>query len=427
MRLSIFVLCLLSGFLLASEPPQTDGEFSLKSGSYTIEISGKHKFCIYRIKYKDFVVGANTGFYGSILATDKGKFIGAGHTEGGEEKVESLEILADGKAPDIAKGAIISADKIEFRKVSMQDKLRVYTEMTINADGIRIDKHFEALDTQNIYSFYIFQYCWTPETREWMAGRPGGNTLNGEFKSDDSWHLRNERELLWYSLYAPDAKTGILGHFAGYFRGQGSYMLWDKKIYHKFYFSAALPKIVEKDYKSPQYSMLLKGFNAEPDNWKAEAGKLADDLVKEFPPPSLSCPLKWNFENDVNDTSSQDPFEGKKCLELKGNSAFACKKIPLLLEKNQNYKISFAIRKGLDSNPKPSSNYVLIGQYDVDKKFQIYGSYADTVPRDGKWHEVEGKFQSPDTLLDCNIFIYNKNSNDSIWIDNINIEKINQD
>lgn len=427
MKLSIFVLCLLSGFSLTAEPPRIDAEFALKSGSYTVEISGKHKFCIYRIKYKDFVIGENTGFYGSILATDKCKFIGAGHSEGGEEKVEFLTVLADGSPAELSKDVVVSADKIEFRKISMQDNLRVYTAMTVTPDSVRIDRQFEAIDAQKIYSFYIFQYCWTPESSEWIAGRPDGNILSGEFRSDDSWHLRNEQELLWYSLYAPDAKTGILGYFAGYFPGQGSYMLWDKKIYHKFYFSAALPKIVEKGYKSPQYSMLLKGFNAEPDNWKAEAGKLAASFLKEFPLPSSNAAMSWDFEVGWPDASENDPFGGKRCLEFKGNGAFACKKIPLKVEAGQQYRISFVIRKGVDTSSKQSSNYLLVGQYDENKKFQTFGTYADSIPRDGKWHEVVGKFQSPETLLDCNIFIYNKNSNDSIWIDNINIEKVNQD
>ena len=426
MKLSILVLFCCLTLSASAMPPAIDGEFTLKSGPYAVEISGKQKFCIFRVKYEDFIIGANSGFYGSILATDKGKFIGSGHTEGGEEKVETLEILADGKSASPSKDAVISADKIEFHKVSMQDNLRVYTDMIINAEGIRIDKHFEATASQKIYSFYIFQYCWTPETSEWMIGRPDGSTASGEFKSNDGWHLRNERELIWYSLYAQDARIGMMGYFSRYSPGQGSYMFWDKKIYHKFYFTAALPKLVENGYKSPQYSMLLKGFRAEPDAWKDEAGKLAVGLMKEFPPPLSLSGVKCDFENNEAGTSEEAPFGGKKCLELKGNGVFACKKIPLPLEKNQKYQISFAVRKGLKTSDKPASNYALVGQYDEEKKFHTFGTYAGDVSRDGQWHEVKGTFQAPDKLFDCNLYIYNKNSDDSIYVDDIIVEKVNQ-
>ncbi len=423
MKYFVLTLIFMFAVTVSAEVPAFDGEFTLKSGPYEVGITGKYKYCISFIKYGGFLIGNRKGFYGTILATASAKFIGAGHREGGVEKVESVDVLVDGKTVKLKAGAVLSGKKIEFRKVSIEDQLRVFVTMILDGKTIRIDKHFEALGPQKIYSFYIFQYCWSEKTAEWIAGRPDGSTVSGKFKSDKGWHLRRERELNWYSVYAPGAETGIVGYFAEYFPGQGSYMLWDKGVYHKFYFSARLPKLAPKGYKSKNYTMILKGFNVKPDGWKKDAERLAAGLRKEFPPPPPPSNFKWDFEKGGPGTVENEPFKGNRCLEIKGNGRFVCKKFPLPLERNQKYDISFAVRKGRDTSEKPSSNYVLAGQYDKQRKFHSFATFAENVPRDGQWHQVKGSFKAPETIHDCNLYIYNKRSKDSIWLDDIIISK----
>lgn len=416
---------MLCGSLMVAEVPAIDGCFTLKSGKYAVDISGKLHYCIYKINYDGVDIGNNNGFYGTILCPASGKFIGAGHNEGGTEKVLSIKLVVDGVEKTPGQDTAFAGENIVFEDVSMLDNLKVFKTITITPSGIRIDKSFEAMEEQKIYSLYIFQYCFSENTREWMIGRPDGTGADGIFKSDDGWHLRSEKELLWFALYHPDSQKGILGYFISYFPKQGQYMFWDKKVYHKFYFWAALQPVIPKGEKSRKYSMFLRGINAGPEVWKADAQKIAGELKVQYPLPPPPCApdsITMNFEgSDGNCTTA--PFKGGKCLELKGNGAFLSKKIPLALEKNQDYAIALSIKKGVNTSSESNRNYLIVGQYDKARKFHVFATLGNQVQRDGQWHEITGKFETPELVEDCNLYIYNSNTSDSLYVDEIEIKK----
>lgn len=424
-KLYLYIIIILCGSLMAAEVPFIDGCFTLKSGNYAVDISGKLHYCIYKINFDGVDIGNNNGFYGTILCPASGKFIGAGHTEGGREKVLSIKLTIDGVEKTPGLDMVYSGDNIVFEDVSMLDNLKVFKTITITPSGIRIDKNFEATEEQKIFSLYIFQYCFSENTREWMIGRPDGTTAEGIFKSDDGWHLRSEKELLWFALYHPDSKKGMFGYFISYYPKQGQYMFWDKKVYHKFYYWAALPPVIAKGEKSGKYSMFLRGINAEPDVWKSDAGKIADELKAQYPlprPAQAPDSIALNFEDSIGNCKTA-PFKGEKCLEVKGNGAFSVKKIPLALEKSQDYTIALSIKKGENTSSENNKNYLIVGQYDKVRKFYVFATLGNQTPRDGKWHEITGKFKTPELVEDCNLYIYNSNTSDSLYIDEIEIKK----
>jgi len=422
-KLYLYLILVFVGSLLAAEVPAIDGCFTLKSGKYAVDISGKLHYCIYKINYDNLDIGNNNGFYGTILAPASGKFIGAGHNEGGTEKVLSVKLTVDGveKTPDL--NAVFSGENIVFEDVSMLDNLKVFKTITITPSGIRIDKNFEAQDDQKVFSLYVFQYCFSEKTKEWMIGRADDTTAEGIFKSDDGWGFRSEKELLWFALYHPESQKGMLGFFISYFPKQGQCMLWDKKVYHKFYYWAALPAVIAKGDKSRKYSMLLRGINAEPDSWKNDVKKIADELKAQYPLPKAPESIALNFEDSEGNCKTA-PFKGEKCLEIKGNGAFLARKIPLALEKNQDYAISLAIKKGEKTSGESNKNYLIAGQHDKARKFHAFVVLGNQIPRDGKWHEVTGKFKTPELVEDCNLYIYNSNTSDSLYLDEIEIKKI---
>ena len=420
MKIYFFLTIFLACCGIPAEAVSFKGNFSINSGDYKLVISGKEKMCITEIIYKNYPLGTPTGFYGSILAPVKAQFVGSGHTEGGEEKVISTELSVDGSPEAISQGSEFKGSKIIFKKISLLDKLKVSVNFTVTPDGIRIDKSFEAMENQNVYSFYIFQFCWTNKSKNWMIGRPDGSSQSGIFKSDMGWHLLRERELYWYALFVPDAQKGIIGYFASYYPDQGKYMLWDKNVYHKFYYWANLPKIIAKGSKSRQYTMVLKGFSAKPEKWEDAAKKTAATLEDKYPLPAIPDNLHFDFET----AEGADAFKGKKCLCLKGNGSFKCEKLPITLQKNSTYKICFAIRKSPDTSSKGSDNFVMIGQYDKNRKLHVMGTCAGRVPKDNKWHQVSIDLKTSGEIFNGNIYFYNKNSRGSVWIDELDIQKI---
>lgn len=407
----LFILML--GSVIKAEMPGFDGFFTLSTGAYKIEITGKHKFCIRKIIYKGYELGSDHGFYGTILATAPAKFIGAGHLEGGEEKVIAFNIKVDGNPVEYSSGVEISGGRIEYSKISVLDNLKVYVNAVIDRQGIRLNKHFEALNSQKIYSFYIFQFCFTEKSTQWLVGRPDGTTATGVFNSDDGWHLRRERDLLWFSQYVPSVGKGMVGYFISYFPEQGRYMFWDKNVYHKFYFSANLPKLVKKGMKSRNYSILLKGFDAKSKAWKKKAEAVAAELVKKYPLPEQPKTSRYDFEDLQNNV-----------FELKGNGGFTCKKFPVYLKPEKKYQISFRIKKAPEVSKRPSDNYLIVGQYSKSRKFHIIASFASRVPCDGQWHEIKQEFNSPAKINSCSIYVYNKNTKASIWLDDLIVSEM---
>ena len=67
-----------------------------------------------------------------------------------------------------------------------------------------------------------------------------------------------------------------------------------------------------------------------------------------------------------------------------------------------------------------------MANYDKNKKLSSYLQIAKDVPFDGKWHVREGEFKTDSNLYDCAIYIYNSNTDDFLWIDNIKVTE-NQD
>ncbi len=382
----------------------------LESGPYKVVFSEKEFYCSAQYFYEGVEIGGRTGFYGTILSTTgPNQFIGAGHKEGGVEKIVSLKLTVD-NAEKKVENIPIKAEKIVFDKVTMLGNLKLNVNFTLTPEGIVIRKQYEAVEAQPIYSFYIFQYCWSKENDQWMIGRPDGTFRDGRFNSDEGWFLcrqDKEPELLWFAEFNSGEKKGILGYFNQYFPGQGTYMFWDRKVYHKFYFSAKTPKVAEKGYRSPEYAMVLKGFSSTPDAWQSKAKEIAGGLKAQFPPPPPPKVI--------------EPEEAKD-LTLAGNGKFLCRKLEVDLMPGKEYEISFRIAKGKDVSAKASDNSVLMGQYTRDRsKFMIFGSFASGTPKNGEFHEVTGTFKTPAELNTPAVYIYNSNTADVLKIQNLRL------
>ena len=382
----------------------------LQSGPYKVFFSEKEFYCSAQYFYEGVELGGRTGFYGTILSTTgPNRFIGSGHKEGGAEKIVSLNLNVDGVEKKV-ENISLEGKKIVFDKVSMLGNLKLNVNFTITPEGIVIRKQYEALENQPIYSFYIFQYCWSKDNDSWLIGRPDGTFKDGRFNSNEGWFLcrqDKEPELLWFSQFNTAAKKGILGYFGKYFPGQGTYMFWDRKVYHKFYFSAKTPKVAEKGYRSPEYVMILKGFSSTPEAWQSKAKEMASELKTLFPPPPPPKVI--------------EPDEAKN-LTLRGNGKFLCRKLEVELMPGKEYEISFRIAKGKEVSAKSSDHTLLVGQYNKDRsKFLVFGSFSAGTPKDGEFHEVAGKFRVPAERNAPAVYIYNSNTADVLRIQNLRL------
>ena len=384
------------------------GDLVLESGPYKVLFAKKHFYASSQYFYDGVEIGNRNGFYGTIFASSLNKFVGSGHSEGGAEKIVSLKLLCDGKPCEVEPKEF-KGKKLEFTKVSLLNNLQVTAKITVTPDDIVIDKSFEAVAPQQYYSMYVFQFCWSTVLDKWMINRPNGTFADGTFKSNGGWFLRGrESEIRYWALYNSQARKGIIGFFSKYFPQQGSYMLWDQKTYHKFYFSAKNPKQLAKGYKSPAYQLVLKGFSADKENWMSAVKAQGEVFEKKYPMPLPPAKIELF----------------KEPLKLAGNGKFLCRKELIPLVAGKKYAVTLEIRKSGKISPRVWQNNVLVGQHDLKRKFSIIASLAQRVKADDKWHREKVVFTAPAKIYESAILFYNSDSNGTVEVKNVLIERL---
>ncbi len=243
------------------------------------------RYTIRILEFNNCRLGTPTGFYGTVMAPQSGKYIGSGHTEGGCEQVIKISFTADGKEINPAPGSTVEAAKITMRKLSQLDNLLFQIEITVSGDGIVEQKKFTALKDQPIKLLYIFQACWSPATTNWLAETAAGKTLSGDFdgkfEGNSRWHL--QEEVKWAANYNAVAGKGLVMYFPEAIKGkERKAAFWEiKKAYNKFYLMLDTPATYSAGYKSPDYTLIIKGYNASTENWKtvvADTVKAASEL-----------------------------------------------------------------------------------------------------------------------------------------------------
>ncbi|HPP11258.1 MAG TPA: hypothetical protein PKW42_00865 [bacterium] len=258
------------------------GSFSLQSGPYLVEISRKDAFTMKRFSFDGVNLGVATGFYGTIFAPGPGKYIGAGHTEGGKEEVKTLELKVDGQPLAIEAEKTFTGQTITFRKVSHLANLELTQLLRLAADRLVLSRTYRVLKEQPAYSLYVFQFCWSPETREWLAQLGDGRIKEGQFLDDDGWRLNED--IKWTAVYSPAHQKGVLLYYPEVIPGQQRKSCYrDRKgVYHKYYLMMKLPALLSEGTLLGPYTAVLVGFKAPGPDWKKEAARQAELLQLNF-------------------------------------------------------------------------------------------------------------------------------------------------
>ncbi len=306
MRIFLYWLILLAALTSVAD----EKAFDLKSGSYELKISEKYKYTVRQIKYEGAELGTQSGFYGTVLAHGRGKYVGAGHGEGGFEKIIKVALFVDGKQITPVAGKTYSGKKLMLRKISMFDKLRFQSEITLSPEGIIERKRFVATAKQPIHLLYIYALCWNKSTDGWLAEGVDGKKYSGEFgiefKGSNRWHL--QQDVKWAANLDSKSGKGMVMYYPQPIVGQGrKSSFWEvKKAYNKYYLMLKTPKLYPAGYESPVYTLILKGFASDKSEFlkNAEitvkkASKIKLDELKEVALPTLEKTAKK--ESDLQD------------------------------------------------------------------------------------------------------------------------------
>ena len=397
------VMAAVFGCILALSGAQ----MTLESGKYKVVFQDMpHRWSITNFFCDGVELGTKTGYYSNVMCPKSGKYIGAGHTEGGLEQFLEGTVSVDGGAAEPVKEGVFKGEKIVFKKTSMLANLKLTCIYTLTPEGLRADKQFTALKDQPVHQFYMWQFCWNRKTTDYLFIRKGGDVVKGKFLNDKKMRVYGEPEAYFFSQYLPEGKYATVNFFPDFGKFTGKNLLWDVgRAYHKYYFWVDLPKVVKAGYTSPVYSMIACAFPAENiEQWKEKAQAEAEALLKKYP-------------------FAPTPIETAKGLTLEPSDKFQVVKSPLNVKMDSTYNIEFEICKTAGINPKPTENYVLVGFYDKAKKFNILATLAHKIKGDGEFHTIKGSFKTPVENNDIFVYLYNSRSKGRITVRNLKLEK----
>ena len=395
-------------------------DMSLVSGDYRVvfDIGPTAKGSIVQIFYKDVELGTRSGWYGSVFCPASGKYIGAGHTEGGQEMVLEKSMTVDGQTVEMKEGTF-QGKQIVIHKISNLANLKLDSSWVLTPEGLDIGKQVSSTAEQPAHQLYLFQKCWSPKTDSYLFYRVDGTSGGGDFQPPPanpkdaprqvSWPVYGEREAFCFSQFLAENQMAVLTFRTHVSEVTGINMLWNVPRYHKQYFWMDLPKVVPAGYQSPKVSFFIRAFEAADKNeWTAKATAIKDELVKQYPL------FPEHLEPLAGKTLTMPPSPGKQQYH----------KVPLILEKDTPYAISFEIRKTPGMSKAPNHHYAFVGYYDKEsKKYPQFVQLGHTVKADSDFHKVQGAFRTPATHQQLFIYIYNSHSEGTLEVKDIVIDK----
>lgn len=260
-----------------------EGLLTLQTAHYTVPMSAKQAWTIYRILYDGKVVAHENGFYGTVMQPAGSNWWGTGHTEGGREIVHALKLLVDGKEQPVEVEQTVSGRKLSLVKDSTIWKFKCHAEVEVTDDLIYERTQLEALEDCELKLMYYFMHCFIPSTTRWAAELPDGSFTEGELKSDDDFEVNKDTR--WVAQYEPNMHYGLLCYTPAVITGPGSASkIWDLDVtrYHKYYLQENAGQSFRKGDKL-DYAVIVAVAPDEQGDWAATKA-VVETLKKKYPP-----------------------------------------------------------------------------------------------------------------------------------------------
>ncbi|MFA6930442.1 MAG: glycoside hydrolase domain-containing protein, partial [Lentisphaeria bacterium] len=283
-------------FLMVGISHSDQQTYRLKSGDYELSISPRYQQTMRSISYQERMLGTPTGFYNLVIGEASGKYIGAGHTEGGREEVLQFRLVCDDKPLEPQIGKEYSGKKIVLEKESRLLQTIFYTRITMTPEGILEQKRFRTIGPQKFYYLYLFLYCFDKNTTDYAALTADNNlqtgAFDGNFSGSNRWHLSSD--VKWAAILDRNSGHGLMLYYPEIIKGSSrKSAFWEvKNAYNKYYLMGKMPAL-PADFESPLYSVIIKGFNSTAETLSGNAAKIAKQAGKwEVPDISVEVPQK---------------------------------------------------------------------------------------------------------------------------------------
>ena len=400
-KLLLGFAALVGSFAATAEP----GDVELVAGDYRVVIGEEPaKWSIVQIFYRDKEIATRTGHYSNILCPDRGKYIGAGHTEGGLEQPLRHSLTVDGSPVKGTPGRYTGKELV-FSRESMLDKVKIAVVITLTPEGLKVTKKFTATAEQPVHLFYLYQFCFTRKSTGYLVARRDGSWGEGKFTDNKKFPVYGEKQAFAVCQYVPEFGLGHVVFMTEFGKVSGLNMLWDQTSYHKYYYWIDLPKVLPAGYVSPEVTMVVRAFPVkDAAAWQQAAKSAVAELKAQYP-------------------LLPQPIESDAGVTLPPSDKFQAHKHPINVTPGADYSVEFEIRKTPKLSAKPTDHYVMIGYYNAQKQVKSLFVAAANVKADGEYHVVKGAFKVPQDAANVNLYFYNSHSTGTVTVRRLKVTK----
>ena len=262
--------------------------YTLISGDYKILISARYKHTIRSVEWRGYQIGTPSGFYGTVVIPGPGKYIGAGHTEGGIEDVKSISVICDGEKADPETATVIQGKKIVVEKISQYDNALFRIRLELTPEGLIETKRFVTQADQNFHLFYAHIFCFDKATTDYLAKTESDKLVTGKFTGERvAWHVNSN--VKYVVQYNAPKKSAVMLYYPTVIEGAvRKACIWEvPKAYNKYYMMTKVPKVAPAGWQSPVYTVILRCFESAsaeelPAKAESEAAAAAQIPVDEL-------------------------------------------------------------------------------------------------------------------------------------------------
>lgn len=430
----------------------------ITAGDYRLRFAEKTSWTFREGFFKDKPFLAASGFQQPVLhetglPAGTESFLGSGHRN---EHVELIELNVNDSKNSIRTFLIEKDISIESGdSYTVHKKSKFISEfhgllydheswVTIDRSGIKEDYYFKVPEKNidNVDYMYVFMHIFPNTTKYWIVGDNTKEMERGEFIDDNSFCLH--RDFRFAMIYDPVQLVGVSYVYPEIYSGSPGFKnaFWNRPRDNKLYLRINPKRLKGEEFR---YSVNVRAYASDEKSWEKD-GKIVIDRIIGVPVAlgsqnrsgsnsgiSIIDNIRFDFETDNDlDLAAGDlisdvlPYKGKGSLEIKGdNSPAKMKKISLVLEPKTKYKLTGAVRKGENVSEILMRSTFGVMNYTPDNKLEMFALLGADVPRDNKWHTVTGTFTTSENVTKrAGLILYNKQSLDSVWFDEIIVEKL---
>jgi len=174
--------------------------------------------------------------------------------------------------------------EIKVVRVSQCENLQITYTTVVTPDNITISSKYVAVGPQGLKGLYAISIHWDCKSVDWLAKMQNESFSSGKFESNNGFFLhRTNQRTLWYAIFFPESKLGIVTVLDDDTAMAGGCRFWDRALpnHHQMIYQPSLPQQLEAGFETIEHKMTITAFPATAETLQAEAEKIAEPEEEE--------------------------------------------------------------------------------------------------------------------------------------------------